>query len=342
MLNDKKDMKDSCKESLGGRSRMGTVTVMIAPTPPYDHNLTASHITFNSARYGADVYEDEHYLRVLEMDGRLVLVDVAWNGDVEAPKLSVEAYGDGIGEADAPAIKRMVGWLLGAHQDLEPFYRIALADDRLALLVRRFHGLHVPQTAPVFEAIIMAILGQQVSSAVARVMRNALVEAYGARMEHRCQSYRAFPSPERLAGASIEELRRLKLSGRKAEYVLDISEGVTVRGAGPGGAARPIRRGDRGRAVPHPWRRAVDGALAADPSVRPRGWVSSRRPGAAAARDGGAAGWDGGRRGLQDDGRRGAGGVAAMGAVPELRDDVPVRGRAAAGLGPAPIKEEAN
>ena len=227
MLNDKKDMKDSCKESLGGRWRMGTVTVMIAPTPPYNHDLTASHITFNSARYGADVYEDEHYLRVLEMDGRLVLVDVAWNGDVEAPKLSVEAYGARIGEADAPAIERMVGWLLGAHQDLEPFYRIALADDRLAPLVRRFHGLHVPQAASVFEAIIMAILGQQVSSAVARVMRNALVEAYGARMEHRCQSYRAFPSPERLAGASIEELRRLKLSGRKAEYVLDIAEGVT-------------------------------------------------------------------------------------------------------------------
>ena len=205
---------------------MSDVTLTVSPTPPYDHDLTASHITFNQSRYGADVYEDGHYRRLLEMAGRLVLLDVGWNGESGSPLLTVEAIGKGIGEADAPALRKTASWLLGTDQNLAPFYHAALADDGLAPLVRRFHGLHVPQAASVFEALVAAILGQQVSSIVARMMRNAIVEAYGRQMEHRDVTYRTFPTPATLAGATIEDLRGLKLSGRKAEYVLGIAEGA--------------------------------------------------------------------------------------------------------------------
>lgn len=205
---------------------MSELTFTMSPTPPYDHDLTTSHITFNRTRYGADVYEDGRYRRLLRIDGRLALVDVGWNGEPDTPALTVRAHGAGIGDERAPAVERTVCWLLGTDQDLARFYQLALADDGLAPLVRRFRGLHVPQAASVFEALVSAVLGQQVSSVVARVLRNTIVEAYGDQLEHDGSIYRAFPTPAALAGASVEDLRAAKLSGRKAEYVRDIAEGV--------------------------------------------------------------------------------------------------------------------
>ena len=205
---------------------MSEFTFAMSPTPPYDHGLTAFHITFNRTRYGADVYEDGRYRRLLRIDGRLALVDVGWNGEPDTPALTVRAHGAGLGDEHAPAIERTVGWLLGTDQDLAPFYRLALADAGLAPLVRRFRGLHVPQAASVFEALVSAVLGQQVSSVVARVLRNTVVEAYGDQLEHDGSIYTAFPTPAALAGASVEDLRTAKLSGRKAEYVQGIAQGV--------------------------------------------------------------------------------------------------------------------
>ena len=226
MLNDKSIPGGCGEDSSGGRSSAATVTFTMAPCPPYDHDLTSSHITFNRPRYGADVYRDGHYLRLLDLNGCLVLLDSAWNGDREAPVVTVRAYGVDINETDAPTIERVAGWLLGTDQDITPFYRAVSDDSRLAPLRSQFYGLHIPQAHSVFEALISAILGQQVSSAVAGVLRNAIVEAFGARIEHCGETYRAVPSAAAIASASKEDLRALKLSGRKAEYVLGIAQGV--------------------------------------------------------------------------------------------------------------------
>ncbi len=228
MLNNKSGASASENKAPGSGRRMSDVHFAMSPTPPYDHGLTASHITFNQAQYGADVFEDGHYRRLLQIEGRQMLVDVDWNGEPDTPALTVQAHGPGIGDEDAPAIERTARWLLGTDQDLAEFYQLAFADDRLAPLVNRFRGLHIPQAASVFEALVSAILGQQVSSVVARVLRNTLVETYGEQLEHRGAIYRTFPTPAAIAGASVNDLRAVKLSGRKAEYVRDVAEGVAA------------------------------------------------------------------------------------------------------------------
>ena len=89
----------------------------------------------------------------------------------------------------------------------------------LAGLARQFRGLHLPRTATLFEALTIAILGQQISASVARTMRAALIERYGARAEFDGATYFAFPRPEAIVSATPEELRELKLSRSKAEYL---------------------------------------------------------------------------------------------------------------------------
>ena len=54
-------------------------------------------------------------------------------------------------------------------------------------------------------------------------MRLLLIERYGARREFDGDTYYAFPRPEAIADSTPEELRGLKLTQRKAEYIHGIA-----------------------------------------------------------------------------------------------------------------------
>jgi DNA-3-methyladenine glycosylase II len=144
-------------------------------------------------------------------------------GSVAEPELVVELEGEELSSLEIIAAWEQVAWLFGADQDLSPFYTLAQDDPVLGRVVESFYGLHLPHTATVFEALVLAILGQQIASSVARIIRTLLIETYGPYLSFNSQGYYAFPRPEALHAAPVEELRRLKLSQRKAEYVKGIA-----------------------------------------------------------------------------------------------------------------------
>ena len=118
--------------------------------------------------------------------------------------------------------------MLGTEQDLSPFYALAETDPALRGLVKEFRGLHLPRTATLFESLVLAILGQQISASVARALRLLLIERFGASAGFDGVTYYSFPSPESIMPSSVEELRTLKLSQRKAEYLHGIAEAATA------------------------------------------------------------------------------------------------------------------
>ena len=198
---------------------MQTPSLRLQPTPPFDFNLTAEYHTYFQARSGADNVEDGVYRRLLDLDGRLALVSVRSTGSVDSPELMLELRGEDLSDADGELAAAQVRWMLGIDQELAPFYALAESDPALAGLVRQFPGLHLPRTVTLFEALTLAILGQQISAAVARTMRILLIERFGACAEYDGVTYHAFPTPEAILSALPEELRELKLSRSKAEYV---------------------------------------------------------------------------------------------------------------------------
>ncbi len=202
---------------------MDRLITTIRPTPPFDLELTAGYHTYFRGRYGTDSWVDGEYRRLLDLGPKLVLASVRASGTVEEPELEVELRGEDLTPQEAAAGKAQVAWLLGAQQNLTPFYELARRDQPLAAICEKFYGLHLPHTASVFEALILAILGQQISTSVAHVVRTLLIETYGLRRVFDGTDYYAFPRPEALASASVEDLRRLKLSYRKAEYVQGIA-----------------------------------------------------------------------------------------------------------------------
>jgi DNA-3-methyladenine glycosylase II len=198
---------------------MDRLTTIITPVAPFDFELTAGYHTYFQSRYGTDTMEDGVYRRLLDMGDKLVLASVTSSGTVDAPELALELQGTDLSDGDVAAARDRVTWLLGADQDLAPFYELGRADKAMAGLVDRFYGLHLPHTASVFEALILAVLGQQISTSVARIIRTLLIETFGPSAEFDGETYYAFPRPESIWASSPAELHTMKLTQRKSEYV---------------------------------------------------------------------------------------------------------------------------
>jgi DNA-3-methyladenine glycosylase II len=109
--------------------------------------------------------------------------------------------------------------LLGLEFDLPPFYAWAADDPVLGPLAARLAGFRPPLAPDPFESLVTSITAQQVSLFSAFAVRNRLIERFGIPGE---LAY-AFPQRERIAGAAEDELVRLGLSRRKAEYVIGLA-----------------------------------------------------------------------------------------------------------------------
>ena len=203
---------------------MDKIINTIQPQAPFNFDLTAGYHTYFRGSYGSDSLDNGTYQRLLDLGDRLVLASVRSVGTVEVPELTVEIQGDKVSADDAAAATEQVAWVLGTNQDLAPFYNMVSTDPVMSQVVNRFHGLHLPHTASVWEALVLAVLGQQIATGVARIIRTLLIETYGSRRQFDGKNYFSFPRPDALELATIEELRHLKLSQRKAEYVLGIAQ----------------------------------------------------------------------------------------------------------------------
>jgi len=203
-----------------------TRTFQIRPVPPYDFDLTAGYITYFSGRYATDTYENGEYRRLLDLGGKLMLARVRSAGTLDAPVLNVSLSAESIDDGDENAARRQIDALLGANDDLSPFYGMAAQDPHLAAVADGMRGLHMPRLGSVYESLVLAILGQQISIHVARMLRRLLIETCGRSVEIEGERYYLFPTPQAVVEAGLEGLRAIKFSARKAEYVLGISSGV--------------------------------------------------------------------------------------------------------------------
>ncbi len=205
---------------------MERATALLEPSPPFDFDLTAGYATYFLGAYAADSFRDGVFRRLFEIDGKLALVSVRSKGSVESPMLEAEITGEELDGALIAGACRRMDWMLGLGEALGPFHEIASRDASLAPLVRAMRGLRVHHNPSVFEGLVLAFLGQQISAHVARILRTALVEAYGPALEVDGAIYRAFPGPERLAQAGVEGLRALRFGQHKSRYIYDIARAV--------------------------------------------------------------------------------------------------------------------
>ncbi len=201
-----------------------TLTKVIKPTAPYDFELTAGQPNYSREQeFKTEEYVHGAYIRLLDLGDRVALAKVASSGSVDEPELTVSLAGNDLTHLDAERAGRQISWLLGCDQDLRPFYDSVAHDPILCDVVEQFYGYHNTRTASVFEALVQAVMGQQIATAVARIVRNLLIQHYGVRASIEGREWYAFPRADTLAQTEVSDLRQLKLSVRKSEYIQGIA-----------------------------------------------------------------------------------------------------------------------
>ncbi len=203
---------------------MPASTRVIPARQPFDFALTAAHQTNYRGKAGSDLFVDGTYYRALWLGGEPVGVAArpVENG------IEVSLPNGGPSAALAASVER-VAWLLGLDVEMDGFYEMLAGDPVLSDAVGSLRGLRHTRTETVWEALVHAVVGQQVSGVVARVMRDGIVTEYGSEVSVDGHVIHAFPRPLTLLEAGHDALRARKLSARKAEYVLGIAE-IALRG----------------------------------------------------------------------------------------------------------------
>jgi 3-methyladenine DNA glycosylase/8-oxoguanine DNA glycosylase len=156
------------------------------------------------------------------LDGLLgpLAVTVRAHGD----HLSVQADGGvlPVGDDDAVEVSRRVRHWLDLDVDPTSLSDRFAADPTLGPLVRKRPGLRRIRYPASFEAVVSTVLGQQVSLAAARTFAGRLVAAYGTPAP---LGLSAFPSPERVAGVPVAQLRgALGVTGSRARTVSAVAQ----------------------------------------------------------------------------------------------------------------------
>jgi DNA-3-methyladenine glycosylase II len=199
------------------------IQFVLNPKSPYDFDRTVEYVTNNAGEYTSDKFVDGMYSRVLSIQEHHILLRVQSLGSLKDPKLVCDLSGSRSILFKSDEVKQIVSWMFSVNDELTPFYEMAAQDPFLHSLIKHFPGLQILRSPSIFESIVVSILGQQISAPVARRMRSDLIKIYGTYIEFDQGKYHTFPTAEEFADVSIDDLRDIGLSGRKAEYILGVS-----------------------------------------------------------------------------------------------------------------------
>jgi DNA-3-methyladenine glycosylase II len=196
--------------------------IMIAALPPFSFDLSAE--IFANGDSLIRTYEKGRFRQTIRADGKLILATVESVGSVNKPKLCAELKSDReLTQEDKKKAEETISVLFNLNFDLAPFYEEVKKDKVMARLTQKLMGLKSPTTETVFEALLDSIVEQQISLKVANNIENKLIKKFGDALGLEGEVCFAYPTPQKLASASIEALRQCGLSFRKAEYIKSVS-----------------------------------------------------------------------------------------------------------------------
>ncbi len=149
--------------------------------------------------------------------GTLAAVRISAEGD----GLRYELHGASgpLGPHAQAAICARLSFFLGLDDDLAAFYALAAGDAPFQAVIERLHGFHHVKFPSPLELLVWSILAQRAPIALARRMKQALVENFTNRVSLDGEQLWAFPDLAQLLTLDEDELAGLIGNRRKASYL---------------------------------------------------------------------------------------------------------------------------
>lgn len=188
---------------------------VVAAQGPFSFELALRYLATSPSTIAERVADGEYARAFRGIDGALRVARVRLAPGGVCVRLDGKA--DESSLAQAIEIARRAFGLIGDPSGLD---EVAARDPVVGPLLRRCRGLRPLVIPDPFEALVWAILGQQINVQFAAKTKRALIEAYG---EPVGEGLWLFPSPERLASLSSDDLRPLQISRQKGLYIVELA-----------------------------------------------------------------------------------------------------------------------
>ena len=203
-------------------------SVELAPVPPYDFRLALRYVaTSPSAILERVSSEDGVYRRAITLMGQDVLLAVRSVGTIEQPRLLLEIHSDtSVDEVLENAAIYLLRHIFTLEVDAREFVELARRDPIFGTLIHRLHGVRPILIPDAFEALMWAVIGQQINVTFARKLKLALVDLCARHLHTATGTYALAPEPEAISSLDFEQLRARQFSRQKAAYVLELSQAV--------------------------------------------------------------------------------------------------------------------
>jgi DNA-3-methyladenine glycosylase II len=206
-----------------------TETGRLTPTPPFDFARSLKFLGAFQPTAGEQSLAERALAKAVLIDGQTIVFRVTSSGEVEAPRLDYTLFSDQpIGADAARAAADRVAFFLSLKDDLRPFYAVGRDDPAFAPIVERLYGYHQVKFLTPFENACWAILTQRNTMPIARRLKQALVERFGAHLEVDGVCYEAFPEATRLAAADPADLLAILPTLRRDEYLAAVARAFSV------------------------------------------------------------------------------------------------------------------
>jgi DNA-3-methyladenine glycosylase II len=124
-------------------------------------------------------------------------------------------------------LKKQALFLWGLDDDAEGLHASMASDRDMAPLFERFGALRIVRAPDLYEALLVAVIGQQVSVRAAQSIRRRLMQNLGTRVTvgrvPEQEDHYLYPTPKQMIKVGELGLREQGLSRQKSKYLLGIA-----------------------------------------------------------------------------------------------------------------------
>ena len=190
----------------------------------YNFDLILRYIK-NSPSFVIEKVIENTYCRAFVIGGRMYLVLVRDEG-IDSKYLEVNVIGEEVKNNHVQLVKEKIITMFCLTQDIDKSQNFIANESKIGKLIKMYEGFRPVLLGSVYESTIWAIIGQQISAKVAHGIKKSLLEKTGAKITiNNCEYYTDL-CPHKVLELSIKQLRDLKLSQRKAEYIHEMTKAI--------------------------------------------------------------------------------------------------------------------
>lgn len=199
--------------SAGKASAAADLTLRLDYRAPYDWARLLGFLR-GRAIPGVEIVGDDHYRRVVHIDGHVGEIIVRQDTGRSALRLTVSPSLLPVLMPLVARVRRMFD--LDAHPDA--IARVLGRDKALAKYLAARPGLRVPGAIDPFEASIRALLGQQVTVVAATTLAGRFAAQFGAAYQGDGLTHR-FPTPAEVAKLTPDRIAKIGMPGKRGAAI---------------------------------------------------------------------------------------------------------------------------